>query len=49
MSEKTANVQRRTLEVLPKTWSSIAQDHNLAAWKQNIKKRGVAQEFCSGL
>jgi len=44
MSEKAANVQRKTLKQLQKAWRTVAQDHfkrlqeSLAAWKKNINK-----------
>lgn len=44
MSEKRANVQRKTLQEFQKAWRTIAQgqfkrlQESLAAGKQNIKK-----------
>jgi len=55
LSEKAANVQRKTLKDLQKVWRTIAQDHferlqeSLALWKQNINKGGLAQDICAVL
>ena len=46
MSEKAANVQRKTLKDLQKAWRTVAQDRfkrlqeSLAAWKENKETRG---------
>ena len=51
MSEKAADVQRKTMKDLQKSWRTIAQDHfkrlqqSLAAWKQNIGVRCVSTFF----
>ena len=53
VNEKAAKVQRKTLKDLHKTWRTIAQDHferlqqTLDPWRQNIKKRGMAQNVCT--
>jgi len=56
MSEKVANVQRKTLKDLQNKWGTIAKDHfkrlyeSLAAWKQKNKEiRGASRLLCSNI
>ena len=43
MSEKAANVQRKTLEDLQKAWRTVDKDHF------NILQESLDQEFCTVL